>query len=59
VAQTANQDRVGNALKESHSSDDLDARVAESVRRALRLAGQAENGVERVNAEHPEEAEVS
>ena len=46
-------------MKDMPSRDDLDRRVAESVRRALRLAGQAENGVERDIVEHPEETEVS
>ena len=46
-------------MNETHSTDDLDRRVAESVRRALRLAGQAENGVERDIVEQPEETEVS
>jgi hypothetical protein len=50
-----NEDR----MKETHIDGDLDGRVAESVRRALRLAGQPENGVERAMIEEPEESEVS
>ena len=46
-------------MKDTHSNDDLDRRVAESVRRALMLAGQAENGLERDIVEHREETEVS
>ena len=46
-------------MKEAHTDRDLDARVADSVRRALRLAGQPENGVERATIEKPEETAVS
>ena len=46
-------------MKNIRPSDDLDRRVAESVRHALRLAGQAENGVERDLVEEREETEVS
>jgi len=41
------------------SGEDLDRRVAESVRRALMLAGKAENGLERDIVERREETEVS
>jgi hypothetical protein len=54
-AAAGNEDR----MKETHIDGDLDGRVAESVRRALRLAGQPENGVERAMIEEPEETEVS
>ena len=46
-------------MKDNHPGTELDRRVAESVRYALRLAGQAENGVERDFAEEREETEVS
>jgi hypothetical protein len=46
-------------MKDIPGGDDLDKRVADSVRRALRLVGQAENGVERDVAESPEETRVS
>jgi len=45
-------------MSENKTVDDAADRVAESVRRALRLVGRAENGVEHV-AEVPEDAAVS
>ena len=46
-------------MKDIPVVDELEKRVAESVRRALRLVGQAENGVERDVVEDPEETRVS
>jgi hypothetical protein len=46
-------------MKDIQGVDDLEKRLAESVRRALRLVGQAEGGVERDVAERPEEPPVS
>jgi hypothetical protein len=46
-------------MKDIRQGVELDRRVAESVRHALRLAGQAENGVERDFVEEREETEVS
>lgn len=46
-------------MRDIPSRDELEKRVAESVRHALRLVGQAENGVERDVVERPEETEVS
>ncbi len=46
-------------MKDIQGVDELEKRVAESVRRALRLVGQAENGVERDVVDAPEETNVS
>jgi hypothetical protein len=46
-------------MKDLQGADELERRVAESVRRALRLVGQAEGGVERDVAERSEEPAVS
>ena len=46
-------------MKDIASVDELEKRVAESVRRALRLVGQAEGGVERDVVDRTEETAVS
>ena len=46
-------------MKDIEGVDELEKRVAESVRRALRFVGQAENGVERDVVEAPKETRVS
>jgi hypothetical protein len=46
-------------MKDLQATDALEQRLTDSVRRALRLVGQAENGVERAVVERPEETRVS
>ena len=46
-------------MSDTRVGDELAERVAESVRHALRLVGQAEGGLERDHAESTEETAVS